>query len=72
MTLAERGLCGAILSSAKMALGLDLVLLVMLALDPVENIRALMSDRLTFKSWVSHLLVEDIRCMFHSDTAHNE
>lgn len=39
------------------------------SLDPAENVWAFMSDRLTFKSWISHLLVGDISDRFHCCTA---
>lgn len=60
MFLAEEGLRGALLSSARMFLGLDSGLLARAPPDLVENIQALMSHGLTFSSWVSHLLVGDI------------
>lgn len=72
MIPADRGLRGTLLSSAEMALGLDSGLLATADLDPVENTQALMSDRLKFKSWVSHLLVGALATMFQSPPAQGE
>lgn len=70
MIPAERGLCGAISPSAKMALGLDSEgHLAMPALDPGENIWAFMSDRLSSKPWISHTRAGDMGAMSYHCTA---